>query len=176
MNNSFFKEKLNDRIIRAAYGDAGFLEKISVYLAARRDPAVAALLKEYRQTAEAVHSMEKECPEYLVNTAEEKLLLKSKSNSAKGILSALMYKPSLAFIMIILFSGILSFFIFRGNNEPDYSAAEVELAEKQVKETLSYVGIIFKAAENELEKEILEKKISKPIRKGFSTVNFLIGG
>jgi hypothetical protein len=73
---------------------------------------------------------------------------------------------------------VISFLIF---NEPShshkYSKSEIELAEKQFKQTLAIVGKVFDGAEKNFSREILDKQVNKKLNKGYYLVNnILIGG
>jgi uncharacterized membrane protein YgaE (UPF0421/DUF939 family) len=58
-----------------------------------------------------------------------------------------------------------------------YSKAEIELAEKQLKQSLAIVGKAFQKAENDFSNEILNKQVNKNLNRGYYLVNnILIGG
>ena len=176
MKKSEINENLIDRIIKVAYGDASLVEKIIIHLKASKNHKIGELLNEYKTTAGYIHSIEIECPDYVVNPVRKKIDLEKKI-SLTGIFHKLIEKPAITFSIVIIIAGLISFLVI--NEPPDYQGhtkGEIELAEKQVKGTLSFVGKIFKKTETELEKEIIINKVSKPINRGFSTINLLIGG
>ena len=73
---------------------------------------------------------------------------------------------------------IISFFLFRQPATTyKYSKAEIELAQQQLGESVAIVSKVFTKAEQKLDKEILNKHVSKQLNKGLNLVNeYLIGG
>ena len=73
---------------------------------------------------------------------------------------------------------IISIFLIRQTAEiPKYSKAEIELAQQQLGESIAIVNKVFNKAEQKLDKEILNKRVSKQLNKGLNLVNeYLIGG
>ena len=73
-------EKLLDKIIAVAYGDAGLYDRLIVWMHARRDPEIKTLLDEYRLTAYSVHSLdEKKLPEANLKSVYHKIGQKEKT-------------------------------------------------------------------------------------------------
>ena len=83
-------EKLLNRIISVAYGDADFFEKLKIYFLAAGNSEVKRLLSEYKATAKAVHKLEQEeCPQEILarvknNTLnkENNFIIKSKTSAS----------------------------------------------------------------------------------------------
>jgi len=177
-------KNLIDKIIRVAYHDSGFLDWISVHFKAITDDEVKSLLKEYTKSAKAVHSLKQEdVPEQILEKTKN---ITSGKNSKDSFLSRKAYSvyyffekkaiPATVFAILTLF--IISFFLFR-NPAPrhKYSRAEIELAEKQLKQSLAIVGKAFQNAENSFSEEVLKDQINKNLNRGYYLVNnILIGG
>jgi lipopolysaccharide export LptBFGC system permease protein LptF len=72
---------------------------------------------------------------------------------------------------------IFSFLIF---NEPapthQYTKAEIELAENQLKQSLAIVGKVFTKAEKNFSEDILNKQLNKKLSKGYYLVNNILTG
>ncbi len=170
-----------DTIISVAYGDAKLSEKIRVHLAARKDPRVKELLNDYKSTAESLALLrEEKCPEYIVNTADKVTGTgEQKAGSAwietlgfffkRPVLSA-----SAAVVVIAILVSVL--LIRQPDVQPAYSQAQVELAQKQVEESLGMVGKVFKETKYTLATQILLKKVSPPLHESFTIINDLFKG
>ena len=181
-NNSVkIEESLLDKIISVAYGDAGWIDRISIHRMAKKDPLVKQLLNEYKLTAASVHRIKStELPVNVSNRVKEKLGRESESNPMGSfIYSWLFARPivstGFAGILIITICGILLF------NDPtpeySYTKAEIELAQQQFEHSLAIVGKVFQNAEKTLEAEVISKHVSKPLNKGLIYLNdYLIGG
>ena len=78
-------------------------------------------------------------------------------------------------ILILL---IVSFLLVRVPTQtPKYSKAEIELAEKQLKQSFAILGKAFQTAEKSFSEEVLNNQINKKLNRGYYLVNnILIGG
>jgi hypothetical protein len=181
-NNSVkIEESLLDKIITVAYCDAGWIDKIIVHRMAKKDPFVNQLLNEYRLTAASVHKIkETELPANISNTVRLKINEKTNSNPIGSFIYARLFtrpilSTGIASILIITIFSILLF------HEPaleyTYSKVEIELAQKQLQESIAIVNKVFRKAETELDTEVMPNHVSKQVNKGFNVLNdYLIGG
>ena len=72
---------------------------------------------------------------------------------------------------------IVSFFVFRTPAPANkYSKAEIELAEKQFRQSMAIVGEAFKNAENSFSHEVLTKQVNKNLNRGSYLVNNILTG
>ncbi len=177
-NTEELPEELLEAIIRVAYGDAGFGERIRIRKLAAEDVRVKALLDEYCSTAESVRSIKPdECPSELIDGLKEtnKIRRSSKPSLFVDFYTAVFVKPAAtaAVITILMLAVIVSLNIRRNNDYGIYNKAEVETADLQAKYALSIVNKVFKSTTNSLANEILMDKVSKPINEGIKTVNKL---
>ena len=174
-------ESLLDKIIAVAYGDAGRMDRIIVYRMAKKDPLVNQLLIEYKLTAASVHRIkETDLPSSIIETVKVKPSNEFNSSPMGSfIYSWLFARPILstgvAGVLIISIVGILLF------NEPApeyaYTKVEIELAQKQLQESIAIVNKVFRKAETELDTEVIPKHVSKQVNKSFNLLNeLLIGG
>lgn len=178
MNQSkHIKEELVDKIIAAAYGDAGILDKIIVGFQAVRNPEVKKLLKDYKETADAVHSLlQAECPDALVKATGDRIKYQSKYEKKKSPVSFLR-RPVFKFAAAALVIGVVSFLLIqKPKHEAKYSKAEAELAEKQVKESLAIVGKVLRKTQYKVTDEVLGGQVSPPIKKSINLINDLFKG
>jgi len=176
--------KLINKIIKVAYGDAGLLDWIYIHLKSISNEEIKSVLEEYRNTADAVHKLnQEELPQYI----SEKVKSYTGGFNKKGsILSSFPYGvysffgkkaiPATMFGILIVF--IISFLILK---EPapsyKYSKAEIELAQKQFQKSIAIVGSAFQKAEKSFSDEILKNQINKNLNRGYYLVNnILIGG
>ncbi len=178
-------EKLLDKIIVVAYGDAGLYDRLIVWINARRDPAIKKLLDEYKLTASSVHSLdEKKLPEGNIKSVYHKIGQREKSRPdlpfIHSFIHPLFFSKSLvssaAFgIIIITIVSVLLFY----NPQPEqkYTRAEIELAQQQLGESLAIVNKVFQNTGKTLDAEVISKHVSKPLNKGLIYLNdYLIGG
>lgn len=171
-------EELRDKIISAAYGDAGFFERIKIKNLARKYAEVKILFDEYSATAEAAHSIKlEECPYELLNSVRKKIGVQreNKKSFLFDLYSALFTRPIIsAAAASILVIAIVTSIIFNKNEyRYNYTPEEIALADKQVKESLYFVSKIFNKAQTNLTDEILTDRVAKPISKGIKLVNDL---
>ena len=179
LNN--IKPELIDKIISAAYGDASFIERMIVNWKASRNDEVRKVLEEYKATANSVHSIRKEkLPEYVIESVRRRIEFENESeNLISKIYFALFAKPIFSAAVVSIFVlAIISMFLLRQPAEtPKYSKAEIELAQKQLVESIAIVNKVFYKAEQKLDKEIINDRVSKQLNKGLNLVNeYLIGG
>jgi len=184
MQMNELNKNLIDKIISVAYGDSGFIDWIYVHFKAVTSDEVKSLLNEYSKSAKAVHGLKQEdIPEQILEKTKD---ITGSTNSSESFLSRTAYSlyyffgkkaiPATVFAILALF--IISVFLFR-NPTPahKYSKAEIELAEKQLKQSLAIVGKAFQNAENSFNKEVLKDQINKNLNRGYYLVNnILIGG
>ena len=164
-------EELLDKIISAAYKDATLIDRIKIYFLTKKYPEVKKIYNEYFKTAMNVKNIPLyKFPESSLREVELKTIRVNKS---------FYLKPSYAFAFsFLLIAGLVAVLFYQDKKEePVYSKSEIELAEKQVKESLAIVNRIFKKTENLIQEEVLPKRVGKPIHKSLSIINeVLIGG
>ncbi|OGU76210.1 MAG: hypothetical protein A2V93_03290 [Ignavibacteria bacterium RBG_16_34_14] len=170
-NKNKIDEETLDRIISAAYKDAGLIERLKIYFLAKKNAGVKSIYNEYRTNADRVKKIPpEECPDSVI----ESLKIKTMKENKFFIL-----KPAYVFIIsLIVISTFIAVLLYQNKEKkPTYSRAEIELAEKQVKESLAIVNRIFKRTESLIQEEVLPKRVGKPIHKSLSIINeVLIGG
>ncbi len=180
MNQSkHISDDLHDRIIAVAYGDAGIIDKLKVFLNAAKNHEVKKLLAEYKETAAAVNSFKEEkCPVEIIDSVNKKI--KPELNGRRKeilTLGKFIKKPAVVFSTAVIVLGIFAMVLFyKPENKPEYSQAQVELAEKQVKESLALVGEVFRKTQYKLADDVLGKQVSPPIKKGMNLINNLFKG
>ncbi len=169
--------KLEKEIISTAYGDAGLLTKIKIYFLAKRNSDIQKLLREHSATAGKVRALKKEHRNEMPKNL--KLELAAYPGEEKGLLSVLSYllnKPALKYAVSAAVIAVATLFVFNANNEPEYTEAEIKLAEKQIKQTLVFVGETFSKASRNLEREIIPERIGKPFSQSATIVKDLLTG
>ncbi|MBN1301917.1 MAG: hypothetical protein JW995_11940 [Melioribacteraceae bacterium] len=169
-------EYLLNSIVRTAYNDAGFFEKIRVERLAAKDPLIGNILKDYKETARSVHSIKiEECPQELLEIIPERRLNSriGKPSFTVDLYTTLLSKPvSTIAVTVLLTITVLSVVLLnRYEQFNNYDKAEVELASRQTKYALAIIGKVFNTTTKSLTDEILNEKVSKPINEGIKTVN-----
>lgn len=179
------EEELHDKIINAAYGDAGIFDKIKIFFLSKKYPEVKSLFDEYRSTSKAVHSIEKEfMPDELFAKVKRTTGVKEvQSNSFWGDLYVIIFSrpASSAIAAAALLIIIITSIFIKGPNISNlttgqagqYSKEEIALANKQTRQALAIIGKVFSKTEKTLKNDILAKRVGKPINKGLDMVNNL---
>jgi len=177
-------QRLIDKIIKTAYGDAGIFEWVCIRFKSLTNKEIKSLLEEYRQTANMTHKLKgEEVPEHITERLKS---ITGSANQEESLLSKFSYviasffgnKAFPATVIGIIIIVIVSIFFFK---EPTpthkYSKAEIELAQKQFQKSLAIVGSAFQKAEKSFNDEILKNQINKNLNRGYYLVNnILIGG
>lgn len=173
-----------DKIIKVAYGDAGLLDWIFIRLRSITNEEIKSLFEDYRHTANVVHKLKQEVvPELITERVKsitgginkrDSLL----SNFSYRIVSFFANKAIPATVVGVLIVSIISLFLFQElAPSHKYSRAEIELAEKQFRQSIAIVGRTFQKAEKSFSKEVLKDQINKNLNRGYYLVNnILIGG
>ena len=173
-------EKQLNRIISVAYGDAGFIDKIRIYFLAARNKEINRLLVEYKITAGAIKNIEKkDCPDEILENVKNNTGFEKEGlfTPAKNFLYTLIYKPVFTTVVILVMASFITlFFLFNNTSRNKYSEKQIQLAEKQVKQSLVLVNKIFNRTANKLENDILKEQVAKPVHEGVSTINELFRG
>ena len=175
-------QKLIDKIIRVAYGDAGIVDQIYISFKASSDQKIKEFLEEYKRTVNAVHSVKQEnAPDHIIKsvksyaTSEQKNYSSSKFSYLVFLIFRKKVIPAMVLATIVII--IASFLLFRNPTPTQkYSKAEIELAEKQFRESLAIVGKTFEKAEKDFSNEIINKQVNKNLNKGYSLVNNILTG
>lgn len=179
-NSNKIDERLLDKIIAVAYSDAGFYDRLVVWINSRRDPEIEKMLAEYKLTAESVHQLiETELPESTLSSVGQRIARKSQNDFIGSIIYSFVSKPFLSAsavgIIIITIVSVLLF--YNPPPEQKYTKVEIELAQQQFEHSLAIVGKVLQNAEKKLEIEVISKHVSKPLNKGLIYLNdYLIGG
>lgn len=162
-------EEYLDKIISVAYGDAGFVDEIKIYLDSKRNPEVKKLLNEYKKTARGVNSLSQEKYKGDLPVKGPQL-----SNWLLVYFSIFIRKPVLsAALALMITAGVAGYYIINQNSVSydGYTPSEMALAEKQAKESFAIVASIMNRTKDQLEKNVFENKINKPIKKSLTVVN-----
>jgi hypothetical protein len=173
-------EKLLDKIIAVAYGDAGWYDRFVIWMNARRTPGIEKILAEYKLTAKSVHHLiETDLPESTLNSVRQRIIRKSQNDFIGSIIYSFASKPLLSAstvgIIIITIVSVLLF--YKPQPEQKYTKAEIELAQQQLGESFAIVNKVFQNTEKTLDADVISKHVSKPLNKGLIYLNdYLIGG
>jgi len=181
--SSKITEELLNKIISVAYNDASYLNKIRSYRAAAKDPRVLEILNSYKETANKIKQIKEEaCPDGLLKSINHEVILTKKSRRTfLSDLFAIIYRRPIisAAATLILIIAIITALIINKPVEYHnhyYSQMEIIKADKEAHYALEIVGKVFNRTNSTLQKEILNEKISKPIRESIGLVNNLFKG
>lgn len=180
-NSNNMDEELYNKIIAVAYKDASLIDKFIVYKKAKRNPEIQKLLNDFKETAAAVHNIKSdELPDSVIASVKNRMIRKDKKDFIGSfIYSKIIANPLLssgvAGIVILVLAAVL--FFEQPQQTPQYTKAEIELAQKQLEESVAIVNEVFKNAEKQFDKEVIPTIINDKTNKGFNLINdLLIGG
>ncbi len=162
-------EKLLNKIITVAYGDANFFDQIFVRVLALKNNEVKSVFNEYSLTAKEVKNLKQK--NYNVKTDFTVVINKTRKRKTN-------YNPAFAVLSAVIIVSLITVFIFNNTSTQTahYSNKEIDLAKKQVEKSLFVVSRILNATEKTVTEDIIIKKVSNPIRKRLSILNDLLSG
>ena len=171
--------KLLDKIISVAYGDAGLYDRIKIYFLSKRNIEISNLLNEYQKTAGQLKKLESEnCPDEIINKVYSEIGMgRRKISIIERIQFTVFSKPVYSAVLVLVLLVISLFIIFK-QPEPQqqYTQAEIKQAELQVKETIVFVSNIFKKTGENLNRNILPNEVGKPVQKGLNILTNILNG
>ena len=159
-------EKLLDKIIAVAYGNAGLLDRIFIYWHAKKDQKVEQLLNEYKATARSVNRLkEAELPDSILSSVQEKTNSAPKTDLIGSFAYAFISRPLLSAgsVGIIILALVTTLLIYEPQPESSYTKAEIELAQQQLGESIAIVNKVFQMAGKKIDEEVIPNHVSKPI-------------
>ncbi len=171
--------KLEERIIKTAWGDAGFFEKRKVKKLAALYDNVNELLIKHQKTKDTFSSKERvNCP----GDTREKILRQTSGAASEkrslflDIYKYLIQKPAAAALTAVVIISIIFASFYSEPAENEYSKEELQLAEKQLKQSLLLVSRMFEKSEDNLQKELFSGQHGKKLNKSKELVNIIFGG
>ena len=172
-----------DLIINAAYGSANLLGKMKAKKLMKENPVLKDIYNEYKSTADSVHELEKDkMPDTILQNTEKttEVNITRKEYSFFNDLAVIFFsKPQLAFIATAIVAALLIFSVITKQNnsidfdKSEYTKNEVELANRQAKQTLMLVSQILSSTQASVTEDIIPNRVIKPINESFEYVNDL---
>ncbi|MCB9208485.1 MAG: hypothetical protein H6612_03555 [Ignavibacteriales bacterium] len=174
-------EKLLNRIISVAYGDASFIEKLKIYSLAKKNSEVKNLLEEYKRTANQTHSIKLEnlSEEVIENIKNVTNTKHYQENSIFNDFYSFVFRRPVftsAIAVMIILAMVSTFIVKRPEIHQQYTQQEIENADKQVKHSLALIAGVFKKTSLTVEKDVLTDRVSIPIKESFNLVNEYLQG
>ncbi len=168
---------LEEKIIAVAYGNSSIIDKIKIWFLSLKNQQVKILLNDYKTTANAVHQIDEEkFPDKVLAAVNNKIDFENEAGQMFSFFNTKLAVVG-SLITIICFAIIFYFTFFnQSSTNTKYSEAEIELAQKQARESLEIVAKVFRRTEANLDRDILTKKISKPLNEGLSIVSDYVTG
>ncbi len=172
-------EKLIEKIISVAYGDAGFIDRIHIGILAMKDKEVMELLNEYRKTAGEVHSLrEEEYPEEAVNKILKAADIggKEKHTFVADIFGVFVRRPFAASAAAFLLVGLLVTTMFITNREPElkFSHDEISKAGEDTRIVFKAIDELINGAGDLIIDNVLKEKVAAPINENLLKVSNII--
>ncbi|MCX6175130.1 MAG: hypothetical protein NTZ27_10290 [Ignavibacteriales bacterium] len=175
-------EKIVNKIISVAYGDAKLIDKFIVMRAAAQNPEIRSALYSYKQTAKEVDVLrEEEYPDDLIRNVIGKSLpvYKNTTSFLFDLYSTVFSRPIISAVTtIILITAIVTTLIVNKTAQFNYRYSQTEItdADQQARKAFAIVGKFFKQTQTTLENEIMGERVAKPINDGIGIVNNLFEG
>jgi hypothetical protein len=175
-------EKYTVSIIKAAYKDASFAERIRVRFHLRRCEECRNLFREHNVVAKALHQVpELECPDILIKKAlsevnDGKTYQPSFLYDLFSILARFSFRKmavGFAVIVIIVVFALLNRDYIKSDGSREYSEAQIEKANIQARQALAIISSVLNTTQTKLKNEILPEKVAKPINKSLYVINDL---
>ncbi|MDX1699272.1 MAG: hypothetical protein R3250_01580 [Melioribacteraceae bacterium] len=169
-------DKILNSIIKVAYGEASFLEKLKIRKLAKGNSEISSLLEKHIQIANASRNLGTDAfPEEILKNVKNITRVSSPKEKSLffDIYSFIFMRPAIsAAIFSVIILSLISTFVFkRPEIHQQYSKQEIELADQQVKQSLALLASVFKRTTTTVEKDILNDRVSRPIKESFNLVN-----
>jgi len=170
-------EKLENKIIAAAYNELSFFEKRKIYKLIKTDNEAASLYDHHRKAVKELQALKNiSCPDELVKNAENIISVKQNKLSLLNRIYFILFKnPAVTFTAATVFLFVVSFVLFSNlnNQKYKYSHAQIELANKQTEQALAIVSKVFSNSQRTLETNILRNQVAYPIKNSINEINNL---
>lgn len=169
-------EEVANKIISAAYKDAGWFNRFIVWRWSRKYEEVKKLFDAYSATASEVKKIkEEECPGELLNSATSQ---PKKTYGFFGDFYTVVFaRPAVSFAVFAVIVSAIVFSVVRNKTvEYEFTESEIVEADKQAQQAFAIVGSIFKQTKSTLENDVLGDKVAKPLNKGLGIINNLLEG
>lgn len=168
-------DKLIDKIISVAYGDANIFTLLYIKIMAFKNKEVLKLLNEYKTTANDVHSLkDEELPESIMRNVNEIVGIKTENKFTfiNDIFSLFITRPvyTSAAALILVLSLVTTMFILRQNNDAVYTQEEIEIARMQTQKVFETINTIFENTRNYVEDSVLKEQVARPMTKSFNKI------
>lgn len=175
------QDELLNKIISVAYNEASILEKIKIYSLAKKDDEVKRVLEQYKRVANQTNNLEIEnCPDEILEKVKEKTNYKpaEQSSLSDDLCSFVFSKPKfvMGFAVMFLLTLASTFIFNRKDIHQRYTQKEIQIADKEVRESLRIVANILKQTSNTVEKDVLTDRVSTPIQESINIVNNYLQG
>lgn len=172
-------DKLLEKIISAAYGDAGLMDKLYIYMLSLRNREVRDILNEYRSTAREVHSIkEEELSEDKVGMLYAQAGSKRRGKSAFlfDILSIFTAKPVVASVTAFAVMALIITTMFVKNRQPEavYTDEQIITAAAQTRQVFQIINEAFDNAKVVVEDKVLKENVAKPINESYKKISKII--
>lgn len=170
-------DKILDKIISAAYGDAGFLDTIYVKKIINKHENAKLLFEQYSAVAKEVHKLKEEefSVELLKLPRIKNLTNKEITNSFWiDLLSIIINRPLISTLAALIIISVITLSLINNKQiEYRYTPAEITLVEEQARKALDVVGKVFSETKITIRNEVLGEKVGNPIRKSMGIVNII---
>ncbi len=174
-------EKLLNKIISVAYGDASIKDKLNIYLLSLKNEEIKKVLNEHKRIASAAHNLDlEECPDNVIEKVSESIKannLRSKSMLV-DLYSIFFRRPILSgAVATVIVLAVISTFIFeRPEIKQQYTQQQIEQADSEVKYSLALVANVLNKTKRTIEKDVIQDKVNKPIKESLFIINDYLQG
>jgi len=173
-------DRMLNKIISAAYGDASIRDKFFVMKAVSRDPEIRNLFNSYKRTAGEIKKLiEEDCPSELLGSIKTVPLTKTINSFFFDFYSVVFSRPIVSALTTVIMVAAIAIALIV--NKPvrlniKYTQTEILTADQQARKAFAIVGKFFSQTQSMLENEIIGGRVAKPINEGIGIVNNLFEG
>lgn len=170
-NINFHKTTINEtELINSAYGDANVFTRIKIFYLRKKHAELNSLFCEHKNTSKSLKKINlEECPEAILPKSVGQAKQQNQI-TVFSLLTPIIHKPALSAVALIIIIFATLFSVLDNSQEQTFSQLEIELANKQLKQTLLLVSNVFNTSTKQLTKEILSERVANPVNEGMNII------
>ncbi len=165
---SNLSDRVIDKAIRVAYGEAHFWERMQVARWAKDDTRILLLIEEHRQVAEMIRAMDRYKLED--DAFRNRILHSIEKENANKKRPFLIASGLAGFATIVVLALLLPSKIKVEETHP-YSRLEIEAATDQVMQALNLVSYAVNDTRDLVQNDIVEQRIGSTLQKSSQSIN-----
>ncbi len=171
-----------EKIIGAAYGDSGLVDRLRVFLHLKRCGECNSLYREYKRTAVTFTSLKRqECPSTVTDRVENRIGIKKNNNANlfDRMLDFIFYRPAYVLsgtsflVVITVFLTVQLSHMYTPGPEQFYTNSEIRTAQEEIEKTFAMIVPVVHYAQVDIRDKIIMLQIVPPVRQSVEKSNQL---